>query len=116
MIEVEIKLPLFRRSITERALTDCGFKAGNLVKESDFYFTSDFHDFMNPTPTPPNQQFIIMFNIVNIPVMGVRLSCIPFTEPLDVTVVTWLHRAVPAEPIRISLPSMLPILWRIRLS
>ena len=45
MIEVEIKLPLFRRSITERALTDCGFKAGNLVKESDFYFTSDFHDF-----------------------------------------------------------------------
>ena len=46
MIEVEIKLPLFRRSITERALTDCGFKAGNLVKESDFYFTSDFHDFM----------------------------------------------------------------------
>ena len=46
MIEVEIKLPLFRRSITERALTDCGFKAGNLVKESDFYFTSDFHDFL----------------------------------------------------------------------
>jgi len=40
MIEVEIKLPLFRRSITERALTDCGFKAGNLVKESDFYFTA----------------------------------------------------------------------------
>ena len=36
MIEVEIKLPLFRRSITERALTACGFKAGNLVKESDF--------------------------------------------------------------------------------
>lgn len=46
MIEVEIKLPLFRRSITERALTDCGFKPGDLVKESDFYFTSDFHDFM----------------------------------------------------------------------
>ena len=46
MIEVEIKLPLFRRSVTERTLTAFGFKPGNLVKESDFYFTSDFHDFM----------------------------------------------------------------------
>ena len=46
MIEVEIKLPLFRRSVTERTLTEFGFKPGNLVKESDFYFTSDFHDFM----------------------------------------------------------------------
>lgn len=46
MIEVEIKLPLFRRSITERALADYGFLAGHLVKESDLYFTSDFHDFM----------------------------------------------------------------------
>ena len=44
MIEVEIKLPLFRRSVTERTLTEFGFKPGNLVKESDFYFTSDFHD------------------------------------------------------------------------
>ena len=46
MIEVEIKLPLFRRSVTERTLTAFGIKPGNLVKESDFYFTSDFHDFM----------------------------------------------------------------------
>ena len=46
MIEVEIKLPLFRRSITEHTLTTCGFEAGDLVKESDFYFTSDFHAFM----------------------------------------------------------------------
>ena len=46
MIEVEIKLPLFRRSVTERTLTEFGFEPGNLVKESDFYFTSDFHDFM----------------------------------------------------------------------
>ena len=49
MIEVEIKLPLFRRSVTERTLTAFGFKPGNLVKESDFYFTSDFHDFMKTT-------------------------------------------------------------------
>lgn len=42
MIEVEIKLPLFRRSITERALTDCGFKAGNLVKEPIFILPAIF--------------------------------------------------------------------------
>lgn len=46
MIEVEIKLPLYKRSMTERSLRECGFEAGHLVKESDFYFTSDFHDFM----------------------------------------------------------------------
>ena len=46
MIEVEVKLPLFRRSITERALVEAGFEAGDLVKESDIYYTSDFHDFM----------------------------------------------------------------------
>ena len=46
MIEVEIKLPLFRRSITERTLMNFAFEPGNLVKESDYYFTSDFHDFM----------------------------------------------------------------------
>ena len=44
MIEVEIKLPLFRRSVTERTLTEFGFEPGNLVKESDFYFTSDFYE------------------------------------------------------------------------
>lgn len=46
MIEVEVKLPLFRRSMTERALTECGFIAGDLIQESDIYYTSDFHDFM----------------------------------------------------------------------
>ena len=33
MIEVEIKLPLFRRSVTERTLTEFGFKPGNLVNQ-----------------------------------------------------------------------------------
>ncbi|MDO4975957.1 MAG: class IV adenylate cyclase [Eubacteriales bacterium] len=46
MIEVEVKLPLFRRSITERALAQCGFVAGDLIQESDIYYTSDFRDFM----------------------------------------------------------------------
>ncbi len=46
MIEVEVKLPLFRRSMTERALKDSGFIPGDLVRESDIYYTSDFHDFM----------------------------------------------------------------------
>lgn len=46
MIEVEVKLPLYKRSMTERLLVTEGFIAGNLVKESDWYYTSDFHDFM----------------------------------------------------------------------
>ena len=46
MIEVEVKLPLYKRSLTERLLLSEGFLAGNLVKESDWYYTSDFHDFM----------------------------------------------------------------------
>ena len=46
MIEVEIKLPVFRRSLTEKGLQTYGFSAGDLVKETDLYFNSDFHDFM----------------------------------------------------------------------
>ncbi len=46
MIEIEIKLPLYKRSITERGLVEAGFVPGDLVRESDIYFTSDFHDFM----------------------------------------------------------------------
>ena len=46
MIEVEVKLPLYRRSVTERALTASGFHAGDLIRESDTYYTSSFHDFM----------------------------------------------------------------------
>ncbi len=46
MIEVEVKLPLYRRSLTEKALIGLGFKAGDLIRESDIYFNSDFHDFI----------------------------------------------------------------------
>lgn len=46
MIEVEVKLPLFRRSIVERGLMEQGFQPGDLIRESDVYYTSDFHDFM----------------------------------------------------------------------
>lgn len=46
MIEVEIKLPLFRRSMMEKSLRNLGFLPGDLVKESDLYFTGDTHDFM----------------------------------------------------------------------
>ena len=46
MIEVEVKLPLYRRSLTEKALVEQGFEAGDLIRESDLYFNSDFHDFI----------------------------------------------------------------------
>lgn len=46
MIEVEIKLPLHRKAATERDLISLGFIPGHLIRESDTYFTSDFHDFM----------------------------------------------------------------------
>lgn len=46
MIEVEVKLPVFRRPVIEQGLRRLGFIPGHLIKESDTYFTSDFHDFM----------------------------------------------------------------------
>lgn len=46
MIEVEVKLPIYRRSITERGLVEAGFEAGDLVEESDVYYTAGFHDFI----------------------------------------------------------------------
>ena len=46
MIEVEIKLPIHRRSVIEHGLIDLGFVPGDLIRESDSYFTSEFHDFM----------------------------------------------------------------------
>ncbi len=46
MIEVEVKLPLFRRSVTERKLLDLGFAAEDLIRESDMYYNSTSHDFM----------------------------------------------------------------------
>lgn len=42
MIEVEIKLPLFRRSITERALTDCGLKQGISLRNPIFILPAIF--------------------------------------------------------------------------
>lgn len=47
MIEVEIKLPVHRRSAIEKGLTALGFTAGSLIRESDIYFTSPEHDFMH---------------------------------------------------------------------
>lgn len=46
MIEVEIKLPIYKSSRTEAALRELRFHPGNLIRESDIYFTSDTHDFM----------------------------------------------------------------------
>ena len=68
---------------------------------------------MNPTPTPPNQVFICIFNISIIPLSGIVLSCIPLTEPFEVTVVVQLHRAVAAGPRRVSFPSIAPAPWSI---
>lgn len=47
MIEVEIKLPVHRRASIEHGLCGLGFQPGHLVRESDIYFTSPFHDFMH---------------------------------------------------------------------
>lgn len=47
MIEVEIKLPVHRRASIEKSLCGLNFQPGHLVRESDIYFTSPFHDFMH---------------------------------------------------------------------
>ena len=57
-----------------------------------------------------------MFSICSIPLSGVWLSCMLLTEPFDVTVVVMPHIADAADPIRISLPSMLPISCRISIA
>ena len=49
-----------------------------------------------------------MPSIANIPVSGVKLSCMAFTEPFDVTVVVMPQYAEAAEPNRTSFPSILP--------
>lgn len=46
MIEVEVKLPIHRRSTIERGLAALGFEPGWLIRESDSYFTGSGHDFM----------------------------------------------------------------------
>ena len=35
MIEVEVKLPIYKRSQTEKGLCGLGFIPGHLIKESD---------------------------------------------------------------------------------
>lgn len=45
MIEVEIKLPLKERILTESELLKQGFSRGDLVKETDIYFNGKEHDF-----------------------------------------------------------------------
>ena len=46
MIEVEIKLPIHSRRTAEKDLISIGFTPGDLIRESDTYYTSSFHDFM----------------------------------------------------------------------
>ena len=46
MIEVEVKLPLFRRSATEIKLQNLGFVPGDLIREYDMYYNGTSHDFM----------------------------------------------------------------------
>ena len=45
------------------------------------------------------------------PPSGVKLSCIEFTAPHEVSVVTVAHSAESTMPKRVSLPSMLPPDW-----
>lgn len=46
MIEVELKLPIYKRSATEASLVKEGFEAGDLIKEYDLYFTGSSRDFI----------------------------------------------------------------------
>lgn len=46
MIEVEVKLPLHRRDNAENELLRLGFIPGDLLRETDIYYNSEYHDFM----------------------------------------------------------------------
>ena len=46
MIEVELKLPIYKRSATEAALVREGFTPGDLVREYDLYFTGAAKNFI----------------------------------------------------------------------
>ena len=46
MIEVEIKIPLYRRSLIEAGLVRHGFTAGDLIREHDLYFSGSARDFL----------------------------------------------------------------------
>ena len=47
------------------------------------------------------------------PVKGMLLSCMLFTEPVDIIVVTVLQYAEAAGPNLISFPSIAPVVWLI---
>ena len=44
-IEVEIKLKIKDKKELEKKLPELGFDVGDIVSESDAYYTSEFHDF-----------------------------------------------------------------------
>ena len=46
MIEVELKLPIYKRSVTEAALIREGFIPGDLIREYDLYFSGSARDFI----------------------------------------------------------------------
>ena len=46
MIEVELKLPIYKRSATEAALVREGFTPGDLIREYDLYFSGSAKDFI----------------------------------------------------------------------
>ena len=44
-IEVELKLKIKNKKELEQKLLELGFSAGDMVSESDTYYTSEYHDF-----------------------------------------------------------------------
>ncbi len=62
---------------------------------------------MPPGLTSPS----MMFTSGTAPPMGVKLSCIELTDPVDVPVVDAANRPDAAGPKRVSLPSMFPPDW-----
>ena len=62
--------------------------------------------FSNPAPMPLKTTLSIISAIGTIPASGLRLSCMLFTEPLDVAVVSEAQVAEATGPKRTSLPSI----------
>ena len=101
------------------------YAVGNLGEDTSYVeaFTQAAFALQNPGDISglvatdyANHVLICMFSISIIPERGIVESCIPFTEPLEVTVVTILQRAVAADPKRTSLPSIAPLSWAIPIS
>ena len=62
--------------------------------------------FRNPAPTPLKTTLSISFDMATMPAIGLRLSCMLLTEPLEVAVVMAAQVAPETAPTRTSLPSM----------